>query len=276
MNHLATATLTALSMTATTLASEGWALTPIELGVESDASASYWTKFDDGWDHANETDDATAMAGLPISSQASVWAGEASASTGASLQGDLDENGFSLAADSWSDAYGYTSWDASHTSSSWSSCISQVELRLDRDATLQLIGGVYADGMGTVGIAGVWIRRADDGAGVRSWESDFGPIDIDETIDLAAGTYTIGVSTSGGAYGGDEWMSDSASWESAWLVAAVEAEALAGDFNGDGRVDGADLGQMFSAWGTDDPEYDLDGDGVVDGADIGLLMANWS
>ena len=49
-----------------------------------------------------------------------------------------------------------------------------------------------------------------------------------------------------------------------------------GDFNGDGNVNGADLGLMIAAWGSCSgcPE-DLNGDGVVNGADLGLMIAGW-
>ena len=46
------------------------------------------------------------------------------------------------------------------------------------------------------------------------------------------------------------------------------------DFNGDGRVDAADLGFLISAWGT--PVGDLDGDGTTSSSDIGLLIAAWT
>lgn len=52
--------------------------------------------------------------------------------------------------------------------------------------------------------------------------------------------------------------------------------ALVGDLNGDGKVDGADLGILLGAWGTNDGGADLDGDGVVGGGDLGLLLANWT
>lgn len=62
---------------------------------------------------------------------------------------------------------------------------------------------------------------------------------------------------------------------------SVEIDALAavtpggtarfGDLNGDGIVDGADLGLLLGAWDTIGPG-DLNGDGVVDGADLGLLL----
>jgi hypothetical protein len=48
-----------------------------------------------------------------------------------------------------------------------------------------------------------------------------------------------------------------------------------GDFNGDGLVDGLDLGVMLSQWGTDG-SADLNGDGLVDGSDLGMLLANWT
>lgn len=47
------------------------------------------------------------------------------------------------------------------------------------------------------------------------------------------------------------------------------------DLNGDGVVDGADLGLLLAAWETSGPG-DLDGDGIVDGADLGLLLAAWT
>ncbi len=47
-----------------------------------------------------------------------------------------------------------------------------------------------------------------------------------------------------------------------------------GDLNGDGVVDGADLGALLAAWGT--PDGDLNGDGTTDGGDLGILLSNWS
>ena len=47
------------------------------------------------------------------------------------------------------------------------------------------------------------------------------------------------------------------------------------DLNGDGVVDGADLGLLLGAWGTSGPAADLNEDGTVDGADLGLLLGAW-
>jgi hypothetical protein len=59
----------------------------------------------------------------------------------------------------------------------------------------------------------------------------------------------------------------------AWIL--PPEPALPGDLNGDGIVDGADLGILLGAWGTSGPG-DLNGDGVVDGADLGILLGAWS
>jgi len=54
--------------------------------------------------------------------------------------------------------------------------------------------------------------------------------------------------------------------------------APSADFNGDGVVDGADLGTLLGSWGTCDATCptDLNGDGAIDGADLGILLGSWS
>ena len=47
------------------------------------------------------------------------------------------------------------------------------------------------------------------------------------------------------------------------------------DFNGDGRVDLADLLKMIQCWGQDEPSVDLSGDGAVDREDLEVLMSYW-
>lgn len=55
----------------------------------------------------------------------------------------------------------------------------------------------------------------------------------------------------------------------------ISAEcAVLGDLNGDGIVDGADLGALLGLWGQ--PGIgDLNGDGTTDGADLGILLGEW-
>jgi hypothetical protein len=51
---------------------------------------------------------------------------------------------------------------------------------------------------------------------------------------------------------------------------------LDGDLNGDGAVNGLDLGLFLVAWGsTGANPADFNGDGVVNGTDLGLLLVNW-
>ncbi len=45
------------------------------------------------------------------------------------------------------------------------------------------------------------------------------------------------------------------------------------DLDGNGAVDGGDLGLLLAGWGSSSP--DLTGDGLVDGSDLGLLLAAW-
>lgn len=47
------------------------------------------------------------------------------------------------------------------------------------------------------------------------------------------------------------------------------------DLNGDGIVDGADLGILLDSWGTDDITADITRDGIVDGADLTILLSAW-
>jgi hypothetical protein len=66
------------------------------------------------------------------------------------------------------------------------------------------------------------------------------------------------------------------------------ARPIVGDLNGDGLVNGADLGILLLAWGECSPSPpgrgvggegcppDLNLDGIVDGADLGELLVNWT
>jgi hypothetical protein len=46
------------------------------------------------------------------------------------------------------------------------------------------------------------------------------------------------------------------------------------DLNGDGIVNGADLGSLLSGWGQPGPS-DLNGNGITEGADLGMMLADW-
>jgi hypothetical protein len=47
------------------------------------------------------------------------------------------------------------------------------------------------------------------------------------------------------------------------------------DLNGDGRVNGADLGILLGGWNSAGPT-DLNRDGTTNGADLGILLGSWN
>jgi len=64
------------------------------------------------------------------------------------------------------------------------------------------------------------------------------------------------------------------------ILDVCEVASCAADINGDGEVDGADMGLLFVSWGAcpgDEPGCpgDLDLDGVVNGIDLGLFCSSW-
>ncbi|MFO0875321.1 MAG: hypothetical protein U0575_15310 [Phycisphaerales bacterium] len=62
---------------------------------------------------------------------------------------------------------------------------------------------------------------------------------------------------------------------SAIRIVQLDACPATADLNGDGIVNGADLGILLGNWGNAGVG-DLNGDGVVNGADLGILLGAWS
>lgn len=98
-----------------------------------------------------------------------------------------------------------------------------------------------------------------------------GPVHVGKVVDGSP----VGSST---LYIGGNFLS---SWHgdaylAAWEGCPVVAPPIPGDLNGDGVVNGADLGQLLSEWGPcAGCVSDLNGDGVVNGADLGSLLSSW-
>ena len=69
--------------------------------------------------------------------------------------------------------------------------------------------------------------------------------------------------------------SGTAAYRPTLVVNYVPAAAIPGDVNGDGKVNGADIGILLSAWGLTSGVSDINRDGIVNGADLGELLANW-
>ncbi|MFO0872430.1 MAG: kelch repeat-containing protein [Phycisphaerales bacterium] len=75
-----------------------------------------------------------------------------------------------------------------------------------------------------------------------------------------AGTYTLTATNPCGGTDSDDIVIDI---------------AIAGDLNGDGAINGADLGILLGAWGGGGVA-DLNNDGTVNGADLGILLGAWT
>ena len=54
----------------------------------------------------------------------------------------------------------------------------------------------------------------------------------------------------------------------------VEIEPF-GDLNGDGLINGYDMGLFFAEWGMSDSPADFNNDGIVDPEDLAILLTNW-
>lgn len=61
------------------------------------------------------------------------------------------------------------------------------------------------------------------------------------------------------------------------IIGVVPNRDVPGDLNGDGIVNGADMGLLLVSWGPcPGCAADFNGDGIVDGADMGLLLTYWT
>jgi hypothetical protein len=50
---------------------------------------------------------------------------------------------------------------------------------------------------------------------------------------------------------------------------------IVGDVDGDGVVNGTDLGLLLGAWGTSNAAADINDDGIVNATDLALLIGAW-
>ncbi len=60
------------------------------------------------------------------------------------------------------------------------------------------------------------------------------------------------------------------------VARAPQAQGSSPDIDGNGVVNGADLGVLLGDWASSEARSDLDGDGTVGGADLGVLLGAWS
>lgn len=129
-----------------------------------------------------------------------------------------------------------------------------------------------------------------DGASLAAGPAGFSIVEATAFgLGSAPGIVRFGFDTTGAAPGIQErgatiFVSDedipgaSSGTLSVTLRMTIGGKVLPGDLNGDGIVNGADLGALLGYWGLCPAPCpgDFDGNGVVDGADLGILLGNWS
>jgi len=94
-----------------------------------------------------------------------------------------------------------------------------------------------------------------------------------DTTGVAKGSYTITVTVP--PVPGETETSDNT------LIDGIVKVTIPGDVNGDGTVDGMDLGELGMSWlaSVGDPNYvanrDINCDGTIDGMDLGIMGMHW-
>ena len=149
--------------------------------------------------------------------------------------------------------------------------------------------GVVWTGWIEVPASDSWTFGIESDDGSRLWISDdlvidndglHGMVDRTGSIELMAGRHPIRVEffENGGGAGciariAGPGMAYGVIPDAMWSHGGTVADPA--DLNGDGDVDGADLGLLLGGWEQPGPT-DLNGDGTTNGADLGLLLSSWT
>jgi hypothetical protein len=149
--------------------------------------------------------------------------------------------------------------------------------------------GVVWTGWIEVPASDSWTFGIESDDGSRLWIGDdlvvdndglHGMVDRTGSIELMAGRHPIRVEffENGGGAGCiarivGPGMSYGVIPDAMWSHGGTVADPA--DLNGDGDVDGADLGLLLGGWEQPGPT-DLNGDGTTNGADLGLLLSSWT
>ena len=142
----------------------------------------------------------------------------------------------------------------------------------------------YLDGQSSEATESIWTPGVVGMSFVAGAGTEFTTADSIEVGARVSGTYSD--------YGFDGMLDDFAVWNRALSEAEILAfyggasiipYNVAGDANGDGKVDGSDVTILAGNWqkGVNDglvaswEEGDFNGDGKVDGSDVTILAGNW-
>jgi hypothetical protein len=151
---------------------------------------------------------------------------------------------------------------------------------------VELVGAIF-EGWVDIPTSGLWTfyTESDDGSKIYvngsllvNNDGLHGMVEKSGSVGLGAGKHRVRIEffeNYGGAGEIVRWAGPGVS--KAVIPAATWSRngtiVLTADLNGDGSVNGADLGILLGAWGT--AAADLTGDGTTDGADLGLLLGSW-
>lgn len=125
--------------------------------------------------------------------------------------------------------------------------------------TLEAVGRIPSDPLGTMSFPTILQESStspNDGGNLQRWGDYF-----DCTVDpVNQRTF---------------WMTGEIQTDDGWQTQIVAFNvSVPADLNGDGKVDGADLGLLLIDFGSNGPG-DLNADGLIDGGDLGLMLTEW-
>jgi len=140
-----------------------------------------------------------------------------------------------------------------------------------------VIGGSCAN-TGASSVATLQLAEAPAGWSVVGSPAATGPIAPGASTPVSVEIEALTGASDGTALVSARRVDDGATRTFAVLALQALPPSSPADLNGDGVVDGNDLGALLGAWGSCPAPCpaDLDGNGVVNGADLGTLLGAWS
>ena len=224
------------------------ATTSWTVGATGDAATTgIWTRVDPLGTTAQPEDDHTASPGVKA------WI-TGQGTGGAVGEADVDGGSTTLVSPAYdctglAEAYvSYSRWYSNNTGSGANADSMPIEISADNGATWIQLENVAEN-------AGVWVDKTFR---INNYITPSAQVRLRfRAQDLGAGSIV------------------EAGVDDVRIYGANCVVPLIGDLDGNGSVNGADMGILLGAWGT--LAYDLNGDGgPVGGSDLGVLLGNWT